>query len=209
MSMTECARWKISITAACLLAAVAFAGVGAQSRVGADSARRLDRFGRDIAYGTVEGLAFAGLDQVRNDPVEWHRSWGGYGKRAASNLGEFYIQEGVTEGLAAAMNRPIDYAPCRCRGTVDRAWWAVTGAALDATPQGHRALALPRITGAFVGSFAQALWRPSDSDRTRVALVNSTTSLALGAVINLYHEFSPWSSNNRCRRSGGRGCRAR
>ena len=203
--MTQCARLKYSVVAGFVLAVLALGSADAQSRVGADSAKRLDRFGRDVAYGTVEGLAYAGLDQLRDQPVEWDRSWGGYGKRAASNVGEFYIQEGVTEGLAAMMNRPLDYSPCRCRATADRVWWAVTGAVLDQTQHGHRALAVPRIAGAYIGSFAQASWRPRDSDRARVALLNSTTSLAIGAAINLYHEFAPWSSGNRCR-SGSRGC---
>jgi hypothetical protein len=203
--MKQCARWKHS-TIAVVLVAMALGTAGAQSRVGADSARRLDRFGRDVAYGTVEGLAFAGLDQIRDQPPEWDTSWRGYGKRAASNLGEFYIQEGVTEGLAALMNRPLDYTPCDCNGTLDRVGSALKGALLDRTQHGHEALAIPRIAGAYVGSFAQASWRPSDSDRARVALLNGTTSLAIGAVINLYHEFSPWSATNRCRQSRGRNC---
>jgi hypothetical protein len=57
-------------------------------------------------------------------------------------------------------------------------------------PNGTRLVAVPRIVGAYTGSFAQATWRPSNHhDRTRVALVNGTTALALGALINLYYEF--------------------
>jgi hypothetical protein len=204
--MTRHARRTFSILAATLLAALASGKAHAQSRVGADSARRLDRFGRDLLYGTAEGLAYAGLDQLRDQPVEWSRGWRGYGKRAASNVGEFVIQEGVTEGLAAAMNRPLDYAACACRGTPARFWWAVRGALLDQTAHGHESLAIPRIAGAYIGSAAQAAWRPENSDRVGVALLNGTTSLALGAVINLYHEFAPWSSGNRCGSSAGRNC---
>jgi hypothetical protein len=155
-----------------------------------------------MAYGTVEGLGFAGLDQLRDEPVEWHRNWTGFAQRAASNVGEFYIQEVVTEGIAAAMNRPLDYVACRCRSTVNRVGWALRGALFDQLPAGRHALALPRIAGAYAGSFAQAQWRPANSDRRQIALVNGTTSLAIGAVINLYHEFAPWSSGNRCRRAG-------
>jgi hypothetical protein len=162
----------------------------AQARVGHDSATRLTRFGRDIVYGTVTGLAFAGVDQWRNDPVEWGKGWRGYGKRAASNIGEFYIQEGVTEGLAAAMNRPLDYTRCRCRGTGDRIARALRGAVTDQMPDGSNPLAIPRIVGAYAGCSAQAAWRPATADaRWRVAIVNGTTSLAIGAVINLWHEF--------------------
>jgi hypothetical protein len=159
-----------------------------------------------MGYGTVEGLGFAGVDQLRDDPVEWHRGWRGYGQRAASNVGEFYIQEAVTEGLAAAMNRPLDYVPCQCRNDGARVLSALRGALFDQMPHGHFTLAVPRIVGAYAGSFAQAQWRPADVSRTQAALVNGTTSLALGAVIDLYHEFSPWSSSNRCRRSGGGRC---
>ena len=165
-------------------------GAQAQARVGSDSATRMTRLGRAFMYGTAEGLAFAGLDQLRNDPVEWGKGWPGYEKRAASDLGEFYIQEGVSEGLAALMNRPLDYKPCKCRNLGDRFTAAVRGAVTDQMPDGSHALAVPRIVGAYSGSFAQAMWRPATSNsRVRVALVNGTTSLVVGALINLYHEL--------------------
>src|SRR3954466_5312470 len=79
-----------------------------QVRVDNGKHTRLQRFGRDVAYGTAEGLAFAFVDQSRDEPPEWGSGVQGYQKRAASNVGEFLIQEGITEGLAAAMNRPLD-----------------------------------------------------------------------------------------------------
>jgi hypothetical protein len=160
--------------------------------VGPDSTPRLHRFIRDIGYGTLEGFGFAAYDQWRDDPVEWHRGWGGYEQRLASNLGEFYIQEIVTEGLAAAMNRPLDYVRCRCRAATDRARWALRRALSDQMPNGKHTIAIPRIVGAYAGSFAQAQWRPANGSRVRIALVNGTTSLGIGAAINLYHEFKPW-----------------
>src|SRR6201989_46232 len=101
------------------LVALAFAATSAQAqwRVGSASAPRCARFGRDLAYGTVEGLAFAGVDQWRKEPPEWGTGWRGYEKRAASNVGEFVIQEGVTEALAAALRRPLDYTRCHCGST--------------------------------------------------------------------------------------------
>lgn len=162
----------------------------AQARVGSDSATRLTRLGRDLAYGTLEGAAFAGLAQWENSPPQWGNGWSGYGKRLASNLGEFYIQEGITEGLAAALNRPLDYARCTCRDAGQRVGWALRGAITDPMPDGTHPLAIPRIVGAYAGSFAQASWMPPNgSNRTRVALLNGTESLAIGALINLYHEF--------------------
>jgi hypothetical protein len=178
------------ILAFVLTAALARVPRAQQSRVGSDSATRLTRLGRDAVYGTLEGFAFSGLDQYNRNPPEWGNGWTGFRKRVASNLGEFYIQEGVAEGLAAAMDRPLDYTPCHCRPVADRVTWAVRGAVTDRLSDGTHAVAVPRIAGAYVGSFAQASWRPvTGHGRVWVALVNGTTSLGFGALINLYHEF--------------------
>jgi hypothetical protein len=178
------------LVAVTLLTAIVVRPVQSQSRVGKDSATRVTRFGRDLVYGTAEGLAFAVVDQVTNSPEEWGKGWPGYEKRAASNVGEFLIQETVTEGLAAAMNRPLDYTPCKCRRTANRIEWAIKGSFTDQMPNGTHPLAIPRMVGAFVGSFAQSSWRPdTKSGRTRVVLVNGVSSIVVGAGINLYHEF--------------------
>lgn len=164
--------------------------LAAQSRVGKDSATRWTRFGRDLAYGAVVGLGYAGVDQWRNSPPEWGKGWPGYGRRAASNVGEFVIQEGVTEGLAAYMNRPLDYTPCKCHDTDQRIEWALKGAYTDQLPNGRNPVAVPRIVGAYVGAGAQAAWRPNGSNSPWLqALVNGTISLAIGAGIDMYYEF--------------------
>ena len=178
-------RMLVAFVALC----VAATSAQAQWRVGKDSATRWTRFGRSIAYGSAMGLAYAGADQARNQPEEWGKGWSGYGKRVASNVGEFIIQESVTEGLAAAMHRPLDYQRCHCGSTMKRIGWAVRGAVTDQMADGSHPIAVPRIAGSYVGSFAQASWRPTDSDRKKVALLNGTTSLAFGALFNLVREF--------------------
>jgi hypothetical protein len=161
----------------------------AQVRVGRDSSTRLNRFGRDLIYGTGMGLAYASVDQAREQPPEWGHGWEGYRRRAASNVGEFVIQEGTTEALAAAMQRPLDYTTCRCRGFGNRMRWALWGAVTDQLPNGKHPIAVPRIVGAYTGSFAQAAWRPARSNRAHVAVVNGTLSLLIGAGINVFQEL--------------------
>src|ERR1700732_3436692 len=100
----------------------------AQSRVGKDSATRLTRFGRDAVYIGATGLGWAAWDQVNNSPSEWGKGWNGYRRRLASGVATLLIQEAVSEGLAAAMNRPLDYTPCRCSGTGARVKHAALGA---------------------------------------------------------------------------------
>lgn len=169
--------------------ALAAAPARAQVRVGRDSSTRLQRFGRDMAYGTALGLAYGLLDQVRHQPPEWGTGWGGYERRAASDVGEFLIQESTTEALAAALHRPLDYAPCPCAGTPGRIRWALLGAVTDPMPDGSHPIAVPRIVGDYAGSFAQTAWLPARGNRLRSALLNGTTSLLIGAGINLFQEF--------------------
>jgi len=164
----------------------------AQSRVGADSASRLTRYGRDLLYGTALGFAYAGVDQLRNDPVEWGKGWRGYEKRLASDVGEFLVQETATDILASALNRPLDYQRCHCGDAGNRVEWALMSSITDPTPTRGHVLAVPRIVGAFAGSFAQAAWRPATStSRMQLGLLNGATSLLIGAGINLFHEFRP------------------
>jgi hypothetical protein len=160
----------------------------AQVRVGRDSSTRLNRFGRDLIYGTGMGLLFAEVDHLRHEPPEWGKGWEGYRKRAASDIGEFVIQEGTTEALAAALHHPLDYERCPCRGAWNRVRWALWGSVTDPMPDGRHPIAVPRIVGAYVGSFAQATWLPSDVNRARTALVNGTVSLLIGVGINLFQE---------------------
>jgi hypothetical protein len=158
--------------------------------VGSDSSTRAARYGHDLVYGAALGFVYAGVDQLRTDPPEWGKGWPGYEKRLASNLGEFVIQESVTDLLAAAMNRPLDYQPSPHRKASARIGWALQRMFTDPMPDDTHPIAVPRIVGAYAGSFAQASWRPgTGSSRTRITLVNGTTSLLIGGVINLYHEM--------------------
>jgi len=175
-----------------LLAAIAGAvnSVAAQSRVGADSTTRLHRLERDLGYGTLEGFGYSVIDQWRLNPPEWGTGLPGYGRRVASNVGEFWVQEIATEGLAAAMNRPLDYKRCRCRNFGARMAHALRGALFDQMPRGRELLAIPRIAGAYTGAYVRSTWRPAESrSRANITLTNGTTSLAIGALINMYHEF--------------------
>jgi hypothetical protein len=186
----RCSPAAVALLALLLVGASVPPTLTAQGRVGSDSSTRTRRFRHDLVFGTAMGFGYAGIDQLRKNPPEWGEGWPGYQKRLASNVGEFVIQESVTHVVAALMDRPLDYQPCHCRNTGRRIGWALQAAITDPLPNGTHPIAVPRILGAYTGSFAQASWRPATSDgRTRVALVNGTTSLVIGAGINLYHEW--------------------
>jgi hypothetical protein len=186
-------RWRdrvslVSLACLAVLTVTIAVPAHAQARVGNHT--RLERFGIDLGYGALMGLAFAGVDQARNDPPEWGGGGKGYGRRAASNVGEFVVQESVTEGLAAIMNRPLDYTRCKCTNKGARIRHAFLGAVTDEMPDGSHKFAVPRVTGAYVGSFAQGAWRPNGGRNwAQIGLGRGTVSLAIGAGINLFHEF--------------------
>lgn len=186
-------RGRVSLLACALLVCatlLAPSGLRAQERVGSDSSTRVRRYYRDLGFGIALGFVYAGVDQWRDDPAEWGDGWSGYQKRVASDVGEFVIQESVTDLLAAALHRPLDYQRCRCRGFGRRLGWALQSSVTDPLPNGHRALAVPRIVGAYAGSVSQAAWRPAAaSGRARTALVNGTISLVIGAGINMFYEL--------------------
>jgi hypothetical protein len=163
--------------------------LSAQSRVGHDSSTRTRRYLRDLAYGTALGFGWAGVDQLNDNPREWGKGWRGYGKRVASDVGEFVIQESVTDVLAAAMNRPLDYRLCHCAPMSRKVGWALRAAVTDPQPNGSNPIAVPRIVGAYAGALAQASWRPATNSRARTVLVNGTVSLLIGAGINIYDEL--------------------
>ena len=188
--MRPCPFLRLTLVLAATSLTVMSTPVAAQSRVGRDSSTRIARYGHDLIFGTALGFVYAGVDQLRNDPIEWGKGWRGYEKRVASDAGEFIVQETTTDILAAVMDRPLDYQRCRCHDTGKRAAWALVSAVTDPTPAGGHILAVPRIVGAFAGSFAQAAWRPATAtNRAQVGLVNGATSLLIGAGINLFYEF--------------------
>jgi hypothetical protein len=156
----------------------------AQNVTNTDSLTRMGRYMHNIGYGAALGFVWAGVDQLQDDPDDWT-----YGQRLASGLGEFLIQETVTDGLAWAMHRPMIYPYCTCDHTTNRIGWGLKLGVLDQLPNGKLTPAWPRIIGAYAGSFAQASWRPANGDRTQTALLNGTISLLIGGGVNVYHEL--------------------
>jgi hypothetical protein len=147
-------------------------------------------YGQNVVRVSGGALAFAAWDHLRDDPEEWGNGWRGYERRAVSEIAGSVVQETITEGLAAAMRRPLDFTRCSCHGAGRRFEWAVRGALFDQMPDGSTPLGLPRIVGAYGGAFARTTWHPAgDHSRAVATLISGSTSLGVGALINLAYEF--------------------
>ncbi len=116
-----------------------------------------DVFGVGSWIGVTAGST---LDEVRTDPTEWGTGAAGYGRRFASRGGHLVVQETVRHGMAAALGRSTAYMRCGCRDFGGRVTNAFTETFTDTDSRGERMFSVPRITGAFAGSFATMLWRP-------------------------------------------------
>jgi len=181
---------RLTLICAAALTLGAVPRADAQLQAGYDTVTRWSRVERNVAYGAAMATLYSAYDQLRDDPSEWERTWDGYGKRYASNFGEFIIQEGVTDGLSVLMHRPQGYRKCNCgTNTGKRIGYAWKNVVTDQMPNGSHPIAWPRLIGTFAGSTAQAAWRPNHGSRYNIAITNGVTSLAIGGLINMWYEF--------------------
>lgn len=75
------------------------------------------------------------------------------------------------------------------RGYDRRAVSEVAGSVVQET--GSTPVAVPRIVRAYGGAFARTTWHPAgERGRTLATLISGSTSLGVGALINLAYEFA-------------------
>ncbi|HEY7612352.1 MAG TPA: hypothetical protein VH764_05125 [Gemmatimonadales bacterium] len=111
------------------------------------------------------------------------------GSEIASRFGQMAIETSVQHGLAAVMQHSTDYQPCDCRGFGNKVGHALVETFTDRLPDGSRAIAVPRMVGAYAGGFARLAW---DHDRggAQDVLMNTTLSFGLTAVFNIARELT-------------------
>ena len=147
---------------------------------------RLNNYLHDLAGpGAFIGVIGGGvLNQLRhkNDGV------GGLAGRIGSNATQLVVQTSVRHGLAALMHRSTDYQPCECRGFGSRVGHALLETFTDRGTDGSRALSVPRIAGAYAGSFAGLAWE-RDRGADDVAL-GTTLSFGFTALFNVARELT-------------------
>jgi hypothetical protein len=133
-----------------------------------ESQARMHNYVRDL-FDVGSAIAVFGgalVLQIANSPQEWGNGVSGYVDRAASNAGQLVVQETVQHGLAAAMGLTTEYERCGCTDFGEKAEHAAVGAVTDRNASGRRVFSVPRVAGAFAGSFATMLWWPNRSAGT-------------------------------------------
>ena len=131
----------------------------------------------------------AGIDQGQNNPPEWKQGASGYGKRFASRMGQYAIEETTSYALSEAFRLDTGFERSQRLGFSARLKDALIQNVTSRTRTGKRVISAPRLVGAGVGGLVPALtWYPSRFSY-KDGLREGTYSLAAGFVVNVVREF--------------------
>ena len=179
-------RCCLGVTALALVAGGAAAQAAPQSlRVTAENVR-VNSYLHDLAgAGAIMGVLGGGLmDGLREKNPDVESVAGRMGSRVAQAA----VQVSVRHGLAALMHRSTDYQPCGCSGFGPKVEHALLETFTDRRADGSRALSVPRLGGAYAGSFSRLAW---EHDRSASgAALGATASLGLTALFNIGRELT-------------------
>ncbi len=131
----------------------------------------------------------AGIDQGQNNPPEWKQGASGYGKRFASRLGQYAIEQTTSYALSEAFRLDTGFERSQRHGFSARLGDALIQNVTSRTRTGKRIISAPRLAGVYVGGIVPALtWYPSRFGY-KDGLREGTYSLAAGFAVNVLREF--------------------
>jgi hypothetical protein len=151
---------------------------------------RVNRYLHDlIGPGAVIGVVGGGLvDQLRGKNDGFESGAEGLAQRIGMRATETAVEVSVRHGLAAAMHRSTEHQPCECHGFGPKVAHALAETFTDRTADGHRALSVPRIAGAYAGSLSGLAWQHDRS--VGDVMVGTTLSFGINAVFNVARELT-------------------
>ncbi len=140
-------------------------------------------------YFASAGAALGG--QLNNDPPEWRQGAKGYGKRAASALGQFAMQTTIHEGGAALLGYDPRYTRCTCSGFWPRSAHAIKMGFVTYNREGKLRFDLPAYAGAYGSGMLAQYWYPQRfnplTDGVRAGTIQAGFHIGLGVL----REFGP------------------
>ena len=131
----------------------------------------------------------AGIDQGQNNPPEWKQGASGYGKRFASRMGQYTIEQTTSYALSEAFRLDTGFERSQRHGFSARLGDTLIQNVTSRTRTGKRIISAPRLAGVCVGGLVPALtWYPSRFSY-KDGLREGTYSLAAGFALNVLREF--------------------
>jgi hypothetical protein len=142
-----------------------------------------------LAYVGALGGAYG--QQISDQPRQWGNGFAGYTKRVGSNLAQFGSQEAIHQGGAALMHTDPRYLTCRCKGGIQRTWYAVKMSFLTYKDDGDKTVDVPQLAGAYGGAIISVVPYPSHYSPLLQGVRGGNIQIGANIAINLFKEFSP------------------
>ena len=131
----------------------------------------------------------ATFNQITNDPPEWRRTAGGFGKRFASSYGTNAIRNTVSYGLSEAFKLDNRFEKSGQKDFGKRLKHVFLGSYTTRTKTGKRIPDFPHVAGTYTGSIiANEVWYPKRYG-LQDGLRDGTISLGVRFGVNLLREF--------------------
>lgn len=145
-----------------------------------------DAFGVPALIGSTFG---AGIAQIANNPPEWNRTIGGFGKRVASNYATNAIRNTISYGLSEAFKLDNRFEKSGQKSFGKRLKHVFLGSYTTRTKTGKRIPDFPHFVGTYSASvIANETWMPNRFSY-KDGLRDSTISLGVRFGVNLLREF--------------------
>jgi hypothetical protein len=145
--------------------------------------------GPKIGY---EVLPLAVANEITNFPKEWHRTWEGYGKRAASQYGQFVILKTLEYSFAEIHHEDLRYVPSSHSGVWRRAVDSIGHTfVVPSTNSGSRTLALAPIVSSYATWAIATQWYPERLHTPGNVFLYGSLNMAGMIGANVFREFWP------------------
>lgn len=145
-----------------------------------------DSFGVPAIIGSAFG---AGISQISNNPPEWKRTAGGYGRRFASSYGANMIRNTISYGLNEAFRLDNRFEKSGQKNFGKRLKHVFLASYTTRTKDGSRIPDFPHFVGTYSASvIANEAWMP-DRFSYKDGLRSGTISLGTRFGVNLLREF--------------------
>jgi len=135
--------------------------------------------------------AWAGVNQAANRPKEWRQSAVGFGWRAGSAYGEYFISQTVEQLVAFGLYEDNRYFASGRRGLPRRMAYAISSTFLARHDNGSRSVSLSGIAGPAAAAFVATAWQPRSTTSPADAAVSFGIAMGIRSGLNLLREFAP------------------
>jgi hypothetical protein len=136
-------------------------------------------------------LVSASYSQITNAPPEWSQGAYGLGRRMASKLAIYGIQETIHQGGEAILGYDPRYLACGCKGFWTRTGHAIKWSFLTKNKSGRTRFDFPAIAGMYGAGMLSTYWYPPRFNPLTDGVRNGNQQLGISVGLNVFREFEP------------------